>query len=60
MGTMALTAFVMGFYIIDLFRNDRVPRDKRALWGITLFSAAPIAMPIYWLHYIWRDGEATP
>ncbi|HET7854213.1 MAG TPA: hypothetical protein VFM04_07130, partial [Candidatus Methylomirabilis sp.] len=40
-------------YIVNVFKNDRVPRDKKALWALVLFLGNMIAMPIYWYLYIW-------
>jgi hypothetical protein len=38
-------------YLVDVWRNPRVPRDKRALWTALLFFAAPYVMPFYFWHY---------
>ncbi|MCI0483002.1 MAG: hypothetical protein L0Y78_00270, partial [candidate division NC10 bacterium] len=46
-------------YIVNVFRNDRVPQDKRARWAVTLFLGNMIAMPIYWYLYIWREPQET-
>lgn len=53
--------WIMGltvFYMVNVFRNDRVEKDKKVLWAVVLFMGNMIAMPIYWYLYIWR--EATP
>ncbi len=42
-------------YIINVFKNDRVEKDKKVLWAVVLFLGNMIAMPIYWYLYIWRD-----
>lgn len=44
-------------YIVDVFRNDRVPKDKQVLWLIVILLGGIIAMPIYWYLYIWREPE---
>lgn len=49
---MALTVF----YIVNVFRNDRVDKDKKALWAIVIFMGSAIAMPIYWYLYIWKEA----
>ena len=59
MATMGIQAVLMLVYIVHLFKTPRVERDKRALWGITLFCAAPIAMPIYWFTHIWPDDRTV-
>lgn len=56
------TILVMGltiFYIVNVFRNDRVDKDKQVLWTIVLFMGNVIAMPIYWYLYIWGETK-TP
>lgn len=53
--------WIMGltvFYMVNVFRNDRVDKDKKVLWAVVLFLGSMIAMPVYWYLYIWR--EATP
>jgi hypothetical protein len=49
----ALTAF----YIVYLFRTDRVPQDKKALWAVVLFFANIFAFPVFWYLYIWKEPE---
>ena len=51
---MGLTAF----YIVNIFRNDRVDKDKKVLWAVVIFMGNMIAMPIYWYLYIWKDLPA--
>ena len=45
------------FYIVNVFRNDRVEKDKKVLWAIVLFMGNMIAMPVYWYLYIWRESS---
>ena len=45
---MLLMFSLMVFYVIYLFRTDRVEQQKKVLWAIVLFTGAPIAMPIFW------------
>lgn len=49
--------WIMGltvFYMVNVFRNDRVNKDMKVLWAVVLFMGSIIAMPIYWYLYIWR------
>ena len=39
---MALTVF----YMVNVFRNDRVDKDKKVLWAVVIFMGSIIAMPI--------------
>jgi hypothetical protein len=59
MGTMGIQAVLLLVYVVHLFKSSSVERDKRALWGISLFCGAPIAMPIYWFTHIWSDGRGA-
>ena len=56
--TMLAVMALMVFYIVNVFRNDRVDKDKKALWAVVLFMGNMIAMPIYWYLYIWREPTA--
>jgi hypothetical protein len=56
---MILVAWALiAFYIVFLFRTDRVPQDKKALWAVVLFMAGLIAMPIFFWLYIWPERDA--
>jgi hypothetical protein len=53
--------WIMGltiFYMVNVFRNNRVDKDKKVLWAVVLFLGSMIAMPIYWYLYIWREEPA--
>lgn len=53
--------WIMGltvFYIVNIFRNDRVDKDKKVLWAVVIFMGNVIAMPIYWYLYIWKEVPA--
>jgi uncharacterized membrane protein len=52
--SMALTAI----YIVNVFKNERVEKDKKALWAVVIFFGNVIAMPVYWYLYIWREPGA--
>lgn len=52
---MALTVF----YMVNVFKNDRVEKDKKVLWAVVLFMGSMIAMPIYWYLYIWKEAPAN-
>jgi hypothetical protein len=40
------------FYVIDVFRNDRVIEEKKALWGVVILLGNIFAMPVYWYLYV--------
>jgi hypothetical protein len=52
---MALTVF----YMVNVFRNDLVDKDKKVLWAVVIFMGNIIAMPIYWYLYIWRESPVA-
>jgi len=41
------------YYFIYLLRTDRVPPDKKRLWGVVLFLGNFLAMPVFWYYYMW-------
>lgn len=53
--TMLWMIGLIAIYIYDVFHNDSVDKDKKALWAVVLFCANMIAMPIYWYIYLWRE-----
>ena len=57
--TMLLSFGLMAFYIVNVFRNDRVNKDMKLLWVVVLFMGGLIAMPIYWYLYIWPASPAS-
>ena len=53
--TMFVTLALTVFYIVNVFRNERVDKDKKVLWAVVLFMGNMIAMPVYWYLYIWNE-----
>jgi hypothetical protein len=53
---MLVIAALTVFYIVNVFRNERVVKDQKVLWAVVLFLGNVMAMPIYWYLYIWKDG----
>ena len=60
LGTMAISAGTLIFYIAHLFKTPRVPDAKKALWAIALFCGGPIAMPIYFFTHVWPEPAPLP
>lgn len=50
-GGLALSVF----YIVNVFRNEKVKKDQQVIWVILLFMFGMIAQPIYWYLYIWPE-----
>ena len=53
--TIILIFILLFIYIKNVFKNDGVSQDKKALWAVVLFLGNFIAMPVYWYLYIWRE-----
>jgi len=58
--TMLIITGLTIFYIVDVFKNIRVEKDKKVLWAVVIFLGNVIAMPIYWYLYIWKAQPALP
>lgn len=58
--TILLIYGLMALYIVDVFKNDRIASDRKALWAVVIFFGSIIAMPIYWYLYFWRDPLPPP
>jgi hypothetical protein len=61
LGTLALTVF----YIIRVFKTERLDQNMKIMWMLLLFFMGMIVQPIFWYLYIWRDKselstEGTP
>jgi len=54
---MASLIGLLVFYIVHVFRTDRVPADKKALWAVVLFLGHLLAMPVYWYLYMWPKSD---
>ena len=55
LATMLLIFALIAFYIVYLFKTDRVEQDKKALWAAVLFLGNMVAMPVFFYLYIWPD-----
>lgn len=58
--TMLVIAALTVFYMVNVFRNERVEKDKKVLWAVVLFLGNVIAMPIYWYVYFWKTEPELP
>jgi hypothetical protein len=57
--TMLLIFALTIFFVVYLFKTDRVPQDKKALWAVVIFFGNVFAFPVFWYLYIWRDEAST-
>src|SRR5207342_1322914 len=56
--TILMAIGLVAFYIVYLFKTDRVPQDKKALWAAVLFLGGMFAMPVFFYLYIWPEAPA--
>ena len=47
------------FYIVYLFKTDRVPKDKKALWAAVIFLGHMFAIPVFWYFYVRKQPETN-
>lgn len=47
--------WVLALFIVDVFRTERVPQDRRVMWLILLLVGGFLAMPVYWYLNVWRE-----
>ena len=55
--TMVWMVGLLVFYIINVFKTRVIRDNMKILWAIVIFFGGPIAMPIYWYLYIWKEPE---
>jgi hypothetical protein len=55
LGTMVLALALTAFYIVYLFKTDRVQDSHKALWAVVLFMGGAIAQPIFFCLYVWPE-----
>jgi len=59
-GTIILVCVLIATYLVHLFRNDRLPSDRRILWAVVLLLFGIFAFPVYWWLYVRPGaGDAT-
>jgi len=57
--TILLIFVLCAICIIDVFKSDRVVKDKKTLWAVVLFMGGIFACPVYWYIYIWKKPEVA-
>ncbi len=61
-GATFVLSFIGGvLFVIDAYRNERVPGAKRRLWVALLVFGGLTVMPFYWWWYVRpRAGSSPP
>jgi hypothetical protein len=54
--TIFLIFALVAFYVVFLFKTDRVRQDKKALWAAVLFLGHMVAMPVFFYIYVWPES----
>jgi hypothetical protein len=56
---MVLIWTLIASYIIYIFRTEHVPKEKKALWAVVLFMGSIVAMPVFWVIYVWKPLQVV-
>jgi hypothetical protein len=59
LAVMVLLIGLETFYLLYLFRTDRVPPDQRAKWAVALLVVNVAALPLFFFLNVWPE-RATP
>ena len=54
-GSLGLTVF----YIIRVFKTERLDQNMKIMWMLLLFFMGMIAQPVFWYLYIWREAPGS-
>jgi hypothetical protein len=58
-GTMFVSLGLLVFYIVHVFKNAALAEDRRILWTLIIFMGSFVAMPVYWVLYVWPQSGAS-
>lgn len=48
------TALLLTFYLVHLFGNGSMSRERKVLWALLLMGGFVFTMPVYWYLQVWR------
>ncbi len=60
--TMLIGFALLAYYIVHIFRNERLDKRSALGWLLGMWMGNFMAMPVYWFLHIWKepppeDGE---
>ena len=55
LAVMVLLIGLETFYLLYLFRTDRVPPDQRAKWAVALLVVNVAALPLFFFFHVWPE-----
>lgn len=53
--TALLLIVLLVIYVVHVFRNERLPDERKTLWATVILLGSAFAMPVYWWQYIWGE-----
>jgi hypothetical protein len=59
MSVMVLLVGLEIFYLLYLFRTDRVPPDQRTKWTFALLIVNVAALPLFFFFYVWPERSVS-
>jgi hypothetical protein len=62
MGTALLIFGLMAFYLLFVFKSDRVAADSKMMWALVIVFGNIVAMPVFFYLHIWPErasGQAA-
>lgn len=48
------------FYLINLYRDYTVTRNKKVIWTYLLIGGSYLVFPFYWYNHIWKGNRENP
>jgi uncharacterized BrkB/YihY/UPF0761 family membrane protein len=59
LATIVLIMALIAFHIVYLFKTNRVPKDKKALWAAVIFLGNMVAIPVFWYLYVRKVDDPS-
>lgn len=53
--TMFVIMGLMAFYIVQVFKTERLDQAMKIMWTVLICMLGMFAMPVFWYLYIWRE-----
>ncbi len=54
-GTMLILFGLLIFYLVDLYRNEKIDGNQKMLWLLGFILLSAFLMIVYWVKFIWQD-----
>lgn len=53
-GVVVTSLVMLAAFLVDLYRNPRIPPTERRAWVLGFVLMGGVAMPVYWYQQCWR------